>query len=289
MTLERELGVQLFERNNRNVQLTMTGIRFYKDAMGIVGEYNQALQRIDSLKKGTLGNLRIGIGIYEEKFLSLLLNDFHRKFPHIQVEVNQFTYSELFDGIINDNIDIAFMDSLFYSDNAKFLPKTVKFCQLFDFDYCVAVNEDNPLAKRKEILSEDMKNSTLLLFDNGIESNRERIKIAKIIPDDVVLYNGFNGLKSMLEADYGICFIPAFMKDELPPTVRMIPQKIFPSYHYFYIYSENRDKPSCKCFIQTIKRSKNLWTLWGLRKRISSTRLKKCKEQNGKMAIDIEE
>jgi len=262
MSLERELGIRLFERDNRNVQLTVAGIQFYVDAIEIVEAYNQALSKIDALKKGTLGNLRIGIGIYESEFVSALLHDFHQKYPNIQVEVNQYAYSELFNGVNNGGLDIVFMDSLFCSDTTRPLPDSVRASKLFDFNYGVAVNVNNPLAVKEEIRPEDVTKSTLLLFNNDTESNHVRMKLAKIFPGDVILYNSLNSLKTMLESDYGICFIPNFMKNELPPIVKLIPQKILPPYHYFALYSEEHAKPSCRCFVRTIKQASNLWSLF---------------------------
>lgn len=232
--------------------------------MEIVEDYTQALSKIEALKKGTLGNLRIGIGIYESEFVSALLRDFHQKYPNIQIEVNQYDYSELFNRVINGGLDVVFMDSLFCSDGTRPLPETIRARKLFDFNYSVAVNVNNPLAMKEEILSEDVTKSTLLLFKSDSESNHLRMKLAKILPGDVILYNSLNSLKTMLESDYGICFIPNFMKNELPPIIKLIPQKIIPTYHYFAMYSEEHAKPSCRCFVRSIKQASNLWSLFGM-------------------------
>ncbi|MDR3510598.1 MAG: LysR family transcriptional regulator [Caulobacteraceae bacterium] len=57
--LERQLGVQLFDRTNRRVHLTDAGSRFLVRARRIVHEFNQAIEEVSGLQRPRL--LRVGL------------------------------------------------------------------------------------------------------------------------------------------------------------------------------------------------------------------------------------
>jgi DNA-binding transcriptional LysR family regulator len=58
--LEAELGVELFYRTHRTVQLTTAGRVFLADAYKILSETDQAERRVKRAGKGELGQLTIG-------------------------------------------------------------------------------------------------------------------------------------------------------------------------------------------------------------------------------------
>ena len=59
--LEEELGVQLFIRTPRGVELTQAGEMFYEEASNIRSLVEQAIERTKRAVQGKLGRLDIGI------------------------------------------------------------------------------------------------------------------------------------------------------------------------------------------------------------------------------------
>jgi LysR family transcriptional activator of glutamate synthase operon len=261
--MERELGITLFERDNRNVRLTTAGEQFYDDSRRIVENYNRALKNINDLKQGSKGKLRIGIGIYESLFVSEVLHNFHKHYPGIRVEVNQYTYNNLFNEIACAGLDIVFIDSLFYNAKHKLAPTTVQTYKLFDFDYYAAVHINNPLAALTVISANDLADSVLLLLDNGEESNSERLKLAGVQPREVILFNSLSSMKSLVESDYGICFVPRFLNEEVPSDIKLIPQNFIPTCHYYALYTKQLKNSSSDYYMNTLKESKKFIKKFG--------------------------
>lgn len=86
--LERELGVELFERTNRSCVLTSDGMRLRQRAEEIVSLVEQTESELADRELGIAGNIRIGAG--ETKSMRLVLETFaglRRDHPGVTVEL----------------------------------------------------------------------------------------------------------------------------------------------------------------------------------------------------------
>ena len=63
--LEAELGVQLFIRNTRTVELTEAGKEFYSFAVSALNDYNRGVERAKMVSVNYDWTLKIGIGPQE--------------------------------------------------------------------------------------------------------------------------------------------------------------------------------------------------------------------------------
>ena len=111
--LEHELGIRLLDRNNRHVKLSLEGAQFYLDIAPVLVQFDQAVKNAMSVQKGFLGHIHIGIGAYEDVFVSALLKDFHVRYPSFKVTLVQFSYSQLCEMIQHGELDIAFVNTFF--------------------------------------------------------------------------------------------------------------------------------------------------------------------------------
>lgn len=86
--LERELGVELFERTNRSCVLTTDGMRLRQRAEEILSLVGQTEMELADRELGIMGNIRIGAG--ETKAMRLVLDAFaglRRDHPEVTVEL----------------------------------------------------------------------------------------------------------------------------------------------------------------------------------------------------------
>ncbi len=93
--LEQELGVKLFARTTRSVQLTPTGQVFLGEARGILTATNHAEQLVRKAELGLVGTLRLGvITPATGPLLARVLRHFHQKFPGVQLSLSALTTTE---------------------------------------------------------------------------------------------------------------------------------------------------------------------------------------------------
>ena len=94
--LENELGVTLFYRNNRRVELTPAGRTFLDDAKAILRRTRDAMERAKRADTVFTGNLNIGfIKGFEKTNLSDLLAEFHVQYPNISFTLTRENVAEI--------------------------------------------------------------------------------------------------------------------------------------------------------------------------------------------------
>lgn len=108
--LEEELGLRLFERTSRRIELTEGGALVLHDARA-------ALSRIDALREnarlaahGNVGSLSLGTTTLPTfSFLPEVLRRFNQDFPDVQLSVVESTSDQILAGLENGSFDIGCM------------------------------------------------------------------------------------------------------------------------------------------------------------------------------------
>lgn len=105
--LENELGVQLFDRNNRSM-LTAAGSLLHEHALRIVQAHDQAIAQFSQLQPG--GHLRIGaMETTTALHLPAILSDFHRHNPGIDLQLTTAPTADLTRGLNEGRFDCVFV------------------------------------------------------------------------------------------------------------------------------------------------------------------------------------
>jgi DNA-binding transcriptional LysR family regulator len=109
-TLERELGIQLFKRNAREVRLTPAGEAFIEHARGLVQAEDRALLALSDYASGILGRLRIAyLTLWDAGLPANIVGEFRRRHPAIKLEMTS-GYSQVnIDRLIAGEVDFAFV------------------------------------------------------------------------------------------------------------------------------------------------------------------------------------
>ena len=109
-SLEEELGVKLFERSQRRVQLTTAGQYFKQE----IAQIRQRLEEVRNLTQlvatGEAGEIRIGyVGSCIHTFLPELLTGLTSAFPHIQLYLTEMITAAMWEAILRGELDLAFL------------------------------------------------------------------------------------------------------------------------------------------------------------------------------------
>ena len=88
LNLEKEVGVQLFNRNNSPSILTPAGEYFIKEAKEIIYKEEQLHRSMQMYKSGEKGKLVIGITPFRSFYLiPKIVKEVQRKYPGIQIKL----------------------------------------------------------------------------------------------------------------------------------------------------------------------------------------------------------
>ena len=106
--LEDELGVKLFERTNRKVELTSAGRAFLADARRTLQSADASVRHARESADGTRGELRLGfIAGAMMVMLPVALREFRRRFPNVDVVPHAMNYPDHHPALRAGTIDIA--------------------------------------------------------------------------------------------------------------------------------------------------------------------------------------
>jgi len=107
--LEDQLGVQLFKRTNRGVELTDAGRVLYDDARNILGLTERAMERSSKAAQGLLGRVDVAIfgsGIFGA--IPRLLRAFREAHPEVSIFLHNMVKEEQIDALRHRRITLAF-------------------------------------------------------------------------------------------------------------------------------------------------------------------------------------
>lgn len=171
-SLEKELGVSLFQKTGRNVELTKYGAEF-------LVYVNSALEQLDkgiAIMKGYSGESDGGtidlgcIITVQTDYIPQLLT-MYRKDENNQDEFNitQKPSQILLEGLIQGENDVVFCAKDEAPDDITFVPVVAQ-------EFVVAMNERSYLADKEFIVPEDLKHCALISY-------REKIPLGKSVKE----------------------------------------------------------------------------------------------------------
>jgi DNA-binding transcriptional LysR family regulator len=111
--LEQELGVQLFRRKPRGVDLTDAGAAFLERARAILDQVDRAFATTRRTARGEQGRVVVGFTSSApfHPFVPRVIRAFREMSPLVSLVLEESGSSELVHGLNNDEIDAAFIRS----------------------------------------------------------------------------------------------------------------------------------------------------------------------------------
>lgn len=146
--LERELGVSLFRRTSRSVQLTDAGRALVPLASTIIADVDVASVAMDGYAGVRSGTLRLGLIQAPLTSLDLIdvLGNFHENYPGIRMEISDASSSAMIAAISAGSLDVAIV-GLSVSE----LPDGVGGHQIDEDPLVVVVSAGHSLASRETV------------------------------------------------------------------------------------------------------------------------------------------
>lgn len=175
-TLEKRIGVKLFERTNQGVELTEAGQSIYHDAKQIIAASEAAIERARKIAGVEQPVIRIGTSILRPcKRLIDLWAKADDGAQAFQIKVVPFeddpaSISAMMKSLGNE-IDcfVGPCDSVSWKKSYSIYPLGICKC-------CIAVPRRHRLSKRKVLYWDDMAGETLILVKRGQSSVVDRMR-----------------------------------------------------------------------------------------------------------------
>lgn len=161
--LEEELGVELFVRSKRRVELTKAGRVFLDEARKLVVQAGHATEAARHAQKGESGVVRIGIASGLGGPVSRVIAEHSKRRPSIDSECKDIFSTPQNEALRKHEIDVGFLRPPVDQVNLD--------CELlFEEGFVVVLPRAHRLAKRKSLRLVDIANETLIIFDRNFSS-----------------------------------------------------------------------------------------------------------------------
>ena len=158
--VEEASGVLLFERTSDGMQTTIAGHAYVDAAGAIEGILRQLEDKIDAIKGGKAGRIRLGIVSTAKYFAPYLVASFAKKHPEVEIIMTVGNRKRLVEMLHAHEADIFIMGRP---------PKNINVNSFIfgDHPFLVIAPPDHPLAKAKNISKERIAQETFLVREKG--------------------------------------------------------------------------------------------------------------------------
>jgi DNA-binding transcriptional LysR family regulator len=162
--IERQLGVQLFDRTSRRVQLTAAGEHFYAEAKRLIDVADQTMLRIGEIRDGEAGQLRIGTA---PSVLAAVGPPILRRFcevaPNADIHVDDTYLERQTRMLLEGALDAMF--TVLPDSGGVPAHEGLHYVPLLRERLAIAVGEQHRLAGRKRVRLEEFEGEQLILWD----------------------------------------------------------------------------------------------------------------------------
>ncbi len=106
--IERELGVNLIDRNRRSARLTPAGRVFLQEIGLLLERLEESVRRVKRTAAGEEGELRLGyIGPPTQPFLGRLLREYRKRFPLVAIHLEERTPERIWEMVAKGRLSAA--------------------------------------------------------------------------------------------------------------------------------------------------------------------------------------
>lgn len=161
--LEQELGVTLFHRLPRGMELTESGRALLADARSILALVDQAVDGVRRVSLGESGRLTVGFtgSAAFHPFVPSLIRRFRENAPQVRLVLEESSAGELMEDVRDGRVDAAFIRGAHGVDRGVAVETVLEESMLAAFP------ADHPMVKgraRKRIALSELADESLILY-----------------------------------------------------------------------------------------------------------------------------
>jgi len=209
--LEDELGTELIHRGGQGITLTSAGEHFLFHVDRILRELEAAEQELSVDAEGDAGTVTLSfLHSFGGYILPMLLSEFHRSYPQIQIKLNQNNSAYLAKQVAEGKTDLCLCSNMVMSDN-------IAWTYLWSEELFVVVPQDHPLAGRESVELAEIESEPLITMKPSYSLRMvvdQSFELASSHPEIVFEGDDVNTLASLVAARLGVSLLPQIPSTE---------------------------------------------------------------------------
>ncbi len=249
---ESQLGVELFQRTNKKVKLTEYGEYLQIEGKKIFDTIDVIKNHIELLKKGTVGQIKIGyLGSVMHSFMPVAISELKKKYPSIDTILLEISSEEQIKNLKNGNIDIGIIRNSYNQGYIKTTP-------FYSESFSIILSNSHPLAKSDTISLSDLENEPFISFCGACSISVVNTIISichkeGFTPKTVHESTQINSVVRLVESNLGYSIVPSSVKQGYDLKVKFIELADHPERaELFVAYNKNNMNPMNKKILDLI-------------------------------------
>jgi DNA-binding transcriptional LysR family regulator len=220
--LEDELGVKLFERTRRQVQLTAAGEMFVQEARMLLAQAEHAGKVGERIRQGEVGQLFIGVaGPADADYFVEIMRIFARRHPQVRVVIRNMSTVQQLQAIQEKRLHAGFVTPPV--DHPDLVFETV-----LHEPIVIAVPRGHPLAARARVPLTALASEPLIMFSRAMGPGffDAIVSACRTAGFSLQVRHEVDNLQSaygLVAAGLGVSFVPARLQADPPKAVVLRP------------------------------------------------------------------
>lgn len=219
--LEEELGIELFDRRQRKIRLTLAGHTLLLHAQQVLNQVEQMQQEIADLASGERGHLRVGmIEPVARLYLIDVLRAFRARYPHIRLTIEVLSTIRTHEQLLTDQIDLGISTLPPAHTGLVFEP-------LLTEKMVLLLSQVHRLQDHTDIVLPDLQHECLLLTHPpcAYRSVIEQAFMAHGLQiTSSIEIGSLEVIKQAVQVGLGVALLPQLVTQQIPPgtAVRLL-------------------------------------------------------------------
>mgnify|MGYP000894493478 FL=1 len=217
--LEGELGIQLFDRSQKQLSLTPEGAVFLGRVEVALRNIQDAVLEVNDYKQLQKGTIKIGIPPMMGAYLfPKIFSSFQRRYSHLDVYLHEEGSVAIREQLERDELDFGIIIIPDSSPNLQLLPMARS-------QVVCCVPADSALAARKAITLQDVEEHNLIMLKEGSflrQTMLQKMKTAGVTPNIVLESNQVVTIMGLVASGVGNAFLLDMIVRDTP-GIRAVP------------------------------------------------------------------
>ncbi len=246
--MEADLGVKLFSRSTRKVELTGAGLHLLNESRQLLESLGKLEKEVRSIGKLKSGQLKAGLnGPVFHSELPRILSSFKEQFKGIKLDMNEVSQREQVGGLKSGKLDVTFSFK-------KIEDKDISNQEIINLELGFLISPEHRLAKNKSIKLNDLKGETLIFHGKhenlGFQSDFKELLDKKNIPIKVYYKAMKESCPHLAMMEKGLLLSTREMAKARMPSLRFISLSDYSSKLQIYVnWNKSNQSLSLKAFL----------------------------------------
>ncbi|MGB1042640.1 MAG: LysR family transcriptional regulator [Tenacibaculum sp.] len=241
--MEEDLGICLFERHNRKVKLTPSGLYLKEELTRNLKNLENIINHAKLLQDGKHGKLEFGyVGSAMQEIIPKLLVEFKKEHANVQFGLKEMDNQKQIERLLSQEIDVGFV-------RLDRVPRGLEIQPILKEHFCLVLPKNHPINTTNFKSLTQLKDESFILFDPSYSPSYFE-KVMQIFD-----YSGFSPIIShntihaasiykLVENNFGLSIVPKSLQNGYSMNVKFIELTNIPQRTTLSaVWDKNNNKP----------------------------------------------